>query len=226
MYQEIWKPIEGYNGDYLISNYGRIKSFKSYIPIVLKLSKNNDGYLQVHLFKYGAAKYFKVHRLVAETFIENPNPEKYNQINHIDENKENNHHSNLEWCDCQYNAEYSNAKKYKILFPDNHKEIIFNLCKFCRENSLNQGSMNRTFKKGYFHKGFKILEIIEKDEIIKKGKVKNKKQFKILCPNDKIEIINSLIDFCKENNLNIDCMRRTFKIGYFHRNYKLIEIIT
>jgi len=51
----------------------------------------------------------KIHRLVAETFI--PNPDNLPQVNHIDKNKDNNHYSNLEWCDCYYNINYSLAKK-------------------------------------------------------------------------------------------------------------------
>ena len=49
------------------------------------------------------------------------------------------------------------SKFYKILFPDKHEEIIFNLSKFCQKNILNPNCMNRTLKLGCFHKGFKLL---------------------------------------------------------------------
>jgi hypothetical protein len=64
----------------------------------------------------------RVHRLVAEAFIPNPDPEHFNEINHKDENKANNHYTNLEWCDRKYNVNYgtrierlsdSNRKKDK-----------------------------------------------------------------------------------------------------------------
>ncbi len=83
---------------------------------VLKTSKNKDGYLQVVLYKKGRKKTFKVHRLVAQVFI--PNPDNLPEINHKDENKTNNtifvredgsvdfDKSNLEWCTHEYNNNY------------------------------------------------------------------------------------------------------------------------
>jgi hypothetical protein len=165
---EIWKPIKEYNGDYLISNYGKIKSFKYIKEKILKPSKSQSGYHIVNLMMYGKKKMFKVHRLVAETFIENPNPKKYNQINHIDKNKENNHYLNLEWCTPQYNAEYSNAKKYKLLFPDGHKEIIFNLNRFCKENNMHQSTLYKTFLYNRSYQGYMIVEIINQNRNVKK----------------------------------------------------------
>ena len=76
--------------------------------------KNNIdayGYVYYFLYKNKKAKRFKGHRLVAETFIDNP----YNlpMINHKDENKSNNAVSNLEWCSATYNLNYGNrSKKY------------------------------------------------------------------------------------------------------------------
>ena len=62
------------------------------------------GYLQVALFKNHKPTNFLVHRLVAEYFVENPNG--FCFVNHKDENKGNNHFSNLEWCDMAYNNAY------------------------------------------------------------------------------------------------------------------------
>ena len=62
----------------------------------------------VHLCKNNQCKWFRVHRLVAEAFI--PNPNNYSEVNHKDENKENNHLNNLEWCSRKYNMNYGTIK--------------------------------------------------------------------------------------------------------------------
>jgi len=107
--EEIWKDIKEYPG-YQVSNWGRVRSL-NYLHtgqmVVLKLSKNKYGYLEVGLCKNGKKKSRKVHRLVAVAFI--PNPLNLPEVNHKDENKENNfvwvnedgtidlEKSNLEW---------------------------------------------------------------------------------------------------------------------------------
>ena len=100
--KEIWKDISGYP-NYQISNLGRVWSKKR--QIYLKQFKNNSGYSQVTLSAInGKCKRELVHRLVALTFVDNPN--NYPCVNHKDENKENNTASNLEWCDRSYNINY------------------------------------------------------------------------------------------------------------------------
>lgn len=101
--KELWKPIKGYEGLYEVSNQGRVKSlgrktkngFHHRVKI-LKFSIHTDDYLQVILYKNKKRKTYKVHRLVAENFIENPN--EYKEVNHINGNKKNNTVNNLEWC--------------------------------------------------------------------------------------------------------------------------------
>ena len=103
---EIYKDIEGYKG-YKISNYGNVKSLgndKTRKEKILKPAKDKDGYLYVGLCKQGKIKMCKVHRLVAQTFI--PNPNDLPQVNHKDEDKINNHVTNLEWCTNEYNINY------------------------------------------------------------------------------------------------------------------------
>lgn len=109
---EEWKDIIDYEGLYQISNYGRVKSLgndKTKKEKILKFGKDKDGYLQVHLCKNGKKKTCKVHRLVAQAFI--PNPNNYEEINHKNENREMNTVENLEWCTRQYNVEYSQSKQ-------------------------------------------------------------------------------------------------------------------
>lgn len=99
---EEWRNIEGYD-DYQVSNYGRIKSLLYGKERILKPVKNG-GYLRVGLTKNGERKWFRIHRIVAQTFLSNP----YNlpQVNHKDENPSNNHVENLEWVSAKYNINY------------------------------------------------------------------------------------------------------------------------
>lgn len=110
---EIWKDIKDYEGLYQVSNYGRVKSLGGKSnhkkSIVLKQNKDKNGYFFVILKHNGTSKYYKVHRLVAEAFI--PNPNNKPQVNHLDENKQNNNVYNLEWASCKENIRYSQSKK-------------------------------------------------------------------------------------------------------------------
>ena len=114
---EIWKDIEDFKG-YQVSNLGRVKSPDLYVIInnsfvlykkgnILKPYKHKKtGYLSVGITKKST---IMVHRLVAKTFI--PNPNNYPCINHKDEDKMNNNVDNLEWCTHKYNNNYGNNTK-------------------------------------------------------------------------------------------------------------------
>lgn len=96
--KEIWKDIEEYEGLYQVSNLGRVKRLKGkYVSAerMVNPSRHTDGYLQFNLCKNGKRKNHKIHRLVAQAFI--PNPENKPEVNHIDEDKTNNNINNLEW---------------------------------------------------------------------------------------------------------------------------------
>lgn len=114
MEKEEWKDICGFEGHYQISNLGRVKSVerkvKHYygerivserilVPLIDK-----DGYLNVSLSRGNKVKKGKIHRLVAQAFI--PNPDNLPQINHKDECKTNNRVDNLEYCNAKYNSNY------------------------------------------------------------------------------------------------------------------------
>lgn len=99
--KEQWKDIKDYEGEYQISNLGRIKSLKRRTPFYITPHSNScikdKGYYKVLLYKHGVPSNYYVHRLVAEHFI--PNPNNKSEVNHIDFNKANNTTSNLEWVD-------------------------------------------------------------------------------------------------------------------------------
>ena len=104
MTEEIWCPIKGFEGQYQVSDQGRVKSLKFGKERILKPIRDKDGYLLVNLCKNGEIKQCLVHRLVAQAFI--PNPNNLPQVNHRDEDKTNNSVQNLEWCDQKYNINY------------------------------------------------------------------------------------------------------------------------
>ena len=110
---EEWRDIKGYEGLYMVSNLGRVKSLVgSYGRTRIKIldqKPDAHGYKRVALYKNGNKEYFKVHRLVAIHFIENPDNKPC--VNHKDENKANNRVENLEWCTVAYNNCYGNRLK-------------------------------------------------------------------------------------------------------------------
>lgn len=100
MTEEIWKDVKGYEGRYKISNLGRVKSLhylRSNKEKLLSINKSaKNGYYYVCLCNgTGRVKSAKIHRMVAEAFIPNPQNKRY--INHKDGNKHNNFVGNLEW---------------------------------------------------------------------------------------------------------------------------------
>lgn len=93
------------NPNYIIYNNGTVFSIKS--GRFIRPTHYTGGYLQYGLQVNGKRKPYKAHRLVAEYFVFNPYPDKYNEVNHKDGNRENNNADNLEWCDRKYNVHYS-----------------------------------------------------------------------------------------------------------------------
>lgn len=118
--EEIWKNIDGTNGEYQVSNIGNVRSLKKNKIRQLKIFDNGYGYLRVSLNINGKIKSEKVHRLVAKAFI--PNPNDYPCINHIDENKYNNNVNNLEWCSYSYNNCY--GKRIKKVVNKTSKKVF------------------------------------------------------------------------------------------------------
>lgn len=138
--QEIWKDIKGFEGSYQVSNLGNVRSvtrkvntfngFRTTQGKILKPSLLKNGYYKVDLRQNQKHKNLLVHRLVAQSFI--PNPNNLPEVNHKDTNPSNNRIDNLEWCNQSHNIKYAykygNAKPTKGCFqigniPHNRRKI-------------------------------------------------------------------------------------------------------
>lgn len=130
---EVWKDIEGYEGLYQVSNLGRVKSLERINrrgcvvkEKILKLGICKNGHnkdrCNVSLWKDNKGSSQLISRLVAKAFIPNPNPEKFDQVNHINEIKTDNRVENLEWCDGKYNMNY--GTRTKRVSENNSKPVI------------------------------------------------------------------------------------------------------
>lgn len=110
--ENMWKDINGFEGLYQVSDTGEVKSLSRVKPNnrgtqqvnerILHKRTDKDGYFAVCLSKDGKHYGKRVNRLVADAFI--PNPENHPVVNHIDEDKQNNNVSNLEWCTVKHNT--------------------------------------------------------------------------------------------------------------------------
>lgn len=116
--KEEWKDIHEYEGLYKISNWGRVWSCKQ--NKILILHRCNNNYVYVALHKNNKVKTFRIHRLVAYHFIDNPN--NLAEVNHIDEDKDNNCILNLEYCSHKYNCNHG-TRIYRSV-KGNSKPVI------------------------------------------------------------------------------------------------------
>lgn len=120
------------------------KTYRGYYYIDLRIEKNK-------LRRY-------IHRLVAETYIDNPN--NLPQVNHIDEDKSNNHINNLEWC-----TNYQNAMHTFCRFKWTVENVVTgelyetnNLREFCRVHELHQGGLRDTLTGRKLYKNHRVLK--------------------------------------------------------------------
>ena len=130
--EEVWKDVKGYEGLFQVSNLGGVKSLPRKITYTdgrvwnyegskLSPSLNQDGYPIVHLKVQGKGKSLRVNRLVGEAFVDNPH--NYDEINHIDEDKANNHYLNLEWCTRKQNMNHGTAMERAHSHPNAIKRL-------------------------------------------------------------------------------------------------------
>lgn len=150
MSQEKWKSVQSYNGKYLISSQGRIKSL--YKKRLLRPHVGKDGYVRIVLWKEGKQTIAYIHRLVASAFV--PNPHNFQEINHIDGNKQNNSPQNLEWVTRSENVKHAIKKLGKnigiaptpVLCKETG-EVFASQMEASRRKKIPQGNISISIKK-------------------------------------------------------------------------------
>lgn len=154
---------------YVVRSDGVVQ-FKQGKPICKML--NDDGYYHIHLCKDGDCKTVRVHRLVAEAFI--ANPEGLSEVNHIDADRTNNQCDNLEWCDHKYNVQYAIELGNHVCTKDltgknnpnygNHKlsDVYRNNPELAKEKLRRPNGQNgRSIKVALYDKDNRFIEIFE-----------------------------------------------------------------
>lgn len=114
---EVWKDVAGYNGFYLVSNLGRVKSLIT--NRILKPQINQKRYVCVRLYNKEGYKHYNIHRVVASAFI--PNPHNKPQVNHINGLRQDNRVVNLEWVTGQENVRHS-MEVFGTYFGEKHSK--------------------------------------------------------------------------------------------------------
>lgn len=177
---EEWRDVVGYEDLYQVSNTGRVRSKRAKTRIadkynrIMRQKSDNHGYLRVNLHKDGICKAELVSRLVARAFI--PNPDDFPQVGHDDDNKTNNHSTNLYWTNSYENNRHNgklerfheahNAKidivakklsqKVKAIALDGSHELVFDSMQEAGRNGFDNGKVSMCVNgKRNRHKGYR-----------------------------------------------------------------------
>ena len=154
------KGIEGFP-DYYITEDGDVWSYKNNFPIKRRRKIDNKGYYRVLLYKDGKQYEFLSSRLVAKTYI--PNPDNLPEVDHIDDNPLNNHITNLQWITRQGNVEKAKSKYFTIEhIASGEISEVYNMSKWCRKMGICCSAMGETYTNPKRHKsakGYRVLSV-------------------------------------------------------------------
>lgn len=174
MRKELWVQAKGFEGFYEVSSLGNIRSISRYINHekggkrwwvgkILSIRQNRK-YIRVILSKKGKKTTIDLHRLVAMSFL--PNPNQLPCVNHKDENTKNNVIENLEWCTHKYNTNYKNMnvrrrekfrKEIAVIRPTGEEEFFPSITDACCKYNLSKSSVSRCLNgKQSISKGFRF----------------------------------------------------------------------
>lgn len=185
---EILKEIEGYNGIYKISNYGRVLSFSRREPFVLKTNVFKFS-VQVPLHKNKSPHYYNLGKLVAKYFVDNPYD--YDFILHLDGDITNNRYDNLQWVATNpyagmrstknfYNIFIKKSQYYEVLLYCSTHDINIKNIKFIDIKTLSNRFPNYDWIMQYYlktlqeRKPFNLISIKDEIQIPNYNKYKNK----------------------------------------------------
>lgn len=220
-FEEVWKPVAGYESFYEVSNTGKVRSFdrqvwngKAYYNKKgreLTLTKTSTGYWKIDLTKDKTKKSYKVHRLVAAAFI--PIVEGKTLINHIDGDPLNNNVANLEWCTQSENMKHAAEMQ---LIPNNFNLHIDEII----DDYLTNHKTFRELSEKYQCSATSIIKLFKERGIKTRNISEAKNKYKI----DKQELIN---DF-KAGKRNVDLAKKyrtsSVLIGTYKYKWKKGEL--
>jgi hypothetical protein len=116
------KAIPGYEGYYSATEDGRV--YSHWQEKILKTRVTDKGYLRIRLYRDNKWKDFRVHRLIALTYL--PNPQNLPEVNHKNGDRQDNHKDNLEWCDRSHNVRHAAARLLKVK-PDKQTAALIKM---------------------------------------------------------------------------------------------------
>lgn len=241
----IWKDVVGFDG-YKVSNTGLVKSFrKNTRGVILRQSNDKDGYKKVSMTKNKKEYTKRVHIIVAQAFL--PNPENKPVVHHKDNNKSNNHVSNLEWVTVSENTKYAyedgvftppNAKHYVLIRDGEIVSYYSNGYKMAECVGLNRNLLyeysTQQDKKLYDVFTVKTVDAIDKSfpvdlllPIRSDENMRNSKPIRVLDINKKTIGVYSSPKRCAElNNFGVATLYSRLKDGKLYLNEFYLEYIT
>ena len=156
---EIWSDINGFEGRYQVSTYGRVRRLHHSGQVyIFKMQINKDGYYTVYITRDYRTT---VHRLVAMTFI--PNTENKPTVNHKDGNRKNNNVNNLEWATWSENSQHAQdsgrlGRLTCTIYNPETNEKYDSIKQFAKQNRLPYKYVAQVIKKTGSWKGFSVIE--------------------------------------------------------------------